>query len=376
MTSMELLELLGGIHSDYIEEAHRKPTARFRRKPLLIAAVMALLAILTACAAYVMHNWNEDFFTRQSDEPLRPEQIQYVEEQSQRPGDVQTHDGYTIQLLSTMSDEKKGLAVFQITAPQGTDLEALGIEPAQDFKVREISGKPPTRVSSYTQEDSDGQTNTLNFYVEIIPMEDTAQPGAADSVQKVSWKITFSSLLSRIHDDAYEQELLNTKYKGQDGVMFTEEEYALLNKETVLAEGPWAFTADFSQGDTQSIELITAPIEIETKLVQYNPKADTADLQIPEPGKVKITSLILRPLTASITWDQSVLKEGFDGYLEMGYWQENDFIYAVMKDGSRIVLANNGGGSRGSILLEAFSPVILSEVDHILFPDGTQVPMP
>ena len=51
--------------------------------------------------------------------------------------------------------------------------------------------------------------------------------------------------------------------------------------------------------------------------------------------------------------------------------------YAVMKDGQKIPLINQGGNPvERYAYLEAEVPLVLSEVDHILLTDGTELPMP
>ena len=51
---------------------------------------------------------------------------------------------------------------------------------------------------------------------------------------------------------------------------------------------------------------------------------------------------------------------------------EDKYIYVVMRDGSQIALHTDGIGT----VLKAESPIVLSEVDHILMPDGTKLPVP
>ena len=49
------------------------------------------------------------------------------------------------------------------------------------------------------------------------------------------------------------------------------------------------------------------------------------------------------------------------------------YVYCVLRDESRITLQDMGSGGDGYKLLDADSPLVLEEVDHILLPDGTRV---
>lgn len=86
----------------------------------------------------------------------------------------------------------------------------------------------------------------------------------------------------------------------------------------------------------------------------------------------KIVSFVLGPFGAEVTYE---FKEpAFSADIE--YQQRNGYtdrhVYAVMKDGSKIALHTHGTGTK----LEAETPIVLSEVDHILLGSGEQLFMP
>ena len=87
---------------------------------------------------------------------------------------------------------------------------------------------------------------------------------------------------------------------------------------------------------------------------------------------VKITSFVLNPFGATVTYE---FKEpAFGAFIEyqsvFGY--EDRYVYAVMKDGSKVALHTHNFGEK----LEAETPIVLSEVDHILLGSGEKLPMP
>ena len=58
-------------------------------------------------------------------------------------------------------------------------------------------------------------------------------------------------------------------------------------------------------------------------------------------------------------------------YISLQLWQgTDDEIYAVMKDGSRIKLDLTGADAT---ILQAETPIVLSQLDYILLEDGTQI---
>ena len=87
---------------------------------------------------------------------------------------------------------------------------------------------------------------------------------------------------------------------------------------------------------------------------------------------VMITSFLLNPFGAAVTYEfEEPVINAFIEYQSMfGYTDR--LICAVMKDGSQIPLHTDSVGTQ----LTAESPIVLSEVDHILLGSGEQLFMP
>ena len=101
-------------------------------------------------------------------------------------------------------------------------------------------------------------------------------------------------------------------------------------------------------------------------------------IEEPNPGKVNIglnkdsyhdvmiTSLKLRAMSAEITYEYMVPVHGAGDF---------DPIYVVMKDGSQILMLPRTGTPTNCTYHFAV-PVILSDADYVLLPDGTKLPIP
>ena len=87
---------------------------------------------------------------------------------------------------------------------------------------------------------------------------------------------------------------------------------------------------------------------------------------------VKITSFLLNPFGAAVTYEfEEPVINAFIEYQSMfGYTDR--LIYAVMKDGNQIPLHTDSVGTQ----LTAETPIVLSEVDHILLGSGEKLVMP
>jgi len=124
MTELELLELLGSVKDSYVAEA-RNPVQRVRtlRRPLLIAAIIALTLLLVGCTVAYVNGWFTDFFSTRSEEPLSPEQVEFIQEHEQIIEETQTKNGWTVALKSAICDGDTGYMLFSVTAPDDIDLE-------------------------------------------------------------------------------------------------------------------------------------------------------------------------------------------------------------------------------------------------------------
>lgn len=138
MTAMDLLETIGSIKDQYVLEADSSSSHSQKHisihRTLLIAAVTALTLLLVGCAVAYASGWFQQIFSARSETPLSSEQIQYIQNNEQIVGQSQTKNDWTVDLKSTICDGRTGYLVFQITAPDGMDLEQYLNPPTVDDK--------------------------------------------------------------------------------------------------------------------------------------------------------------------------------------------------------------------------------------------------
>jgi hypothetical protein len=95
-----------------------------RRVPraLLIAALIGLLAF-SVSATETVQNWFVDFFERWGGQELNQQQVDYLEENQMTILDGQTHDGWTVEMASAISDGTTAYVIFHVTGPENMDLK-------------------------------------------------------------------------------------------------------------------------------------------------------------------------------------------------------------------------------------------------------------
>lgn len=386
MTDMELLERLGDIRERYILEAHEEEKVKrlSLNRMWLVAALIALMLLLVGCVAYTQ-GWFVDFFANRSETPLTDSQIELIQENEQIINETQTRNGWTVELRSALTDGNKAYLILGIAAPEGIDLI---IEPVEGEYRERISlyqegfpvgtlerpeGVGLLAVTTSWQDDGDGLDNTHNYVIEIEPdlSACTAEPFGPEA----EWSIRFDQIVRSYDDEEYKQHLLDTKYKGDYGVMFTHEETQRIHQEEVLAEGDWEFTVTFAdqEQNKQENELLKAPIELEADILRrYGDEIwETAYFR----EDITVTSVLLQPLSINVTYADC------DGSPLLWFRDENLFVEedvypcAVMRDGTVMTLRGWASGSDGHMLLESEVPVIWEEADHIRFADGTKLYM-
>lgn len=386
MTDMELLERLGDIQEQYIMEAHEEEKVKrlSLNRMWLVAALIALTLLLVGCVAYTQ-GWFVDFFANRSEAPLTDSQIALIQEKEQMIGETQTRNGWTVELRSALTDGNKAYLILGIVAPEGVDLT---IEPVDGEYRESISlyreglpvgtlerpeGVGLLAVSTNWQDDGDGLDHTIHCVIEIEP--DLSDCKVEPFGPEAAWTIRFDQIVRCYDDEEYKQHLLDTKYKGDYGVMFTPEETRRIHQEEVLAEGNWVFTVTFAKGEQNKHdnELLTAPMQLEADILRrYGDEIwETAYFR----ENITVTSVVLQPFSISITYEEC------NGSPALWFDDENLFVEediypsAVMGDGTVILLRGWSSGSNGHLQLESDVPVIWEEADHILFADGTKLYM-
>lgn len=356
MKPEKILYAMNDIDGQFLREAREETAPAVkpyrRRFAVLIAAVVALMAIsITAFAAEEIAGWFRQYFTNQSDAPLTPGQIEFIEENEQVIAETQEHNGYSLELKSVLSDSHMVLVNVGVTAPEGTTTDDLDALCNMGIDFYEQNGGFEGSWSMSVRDDQDGLENTVDLVFDINP--------AARNYNGI-WTLRIEDLYQYFYNKEYEQELLNTKYAGQTNFIFTQEESEKISEYVLLAEGFWEFTIDLSNTDHTELELITTPVTTQSC---YGYKPDGTEVY----EDVQITSFILRPLSATIIAETQSAPE---------FSNNNDRrVFVVMKDGSRIELITSWGAV-GEVHHQAASPIILEEVDYVLLADGTKLMVP
>lgn len=408
MTSMELLELLGSVRDQYVVEAHSEaaPGTRFSfKRPLLIAAMIALMLLLVGCTYAYVQGWFTDFFAARSQEPLSSEQIEFIQENEQIIQETQSKGGWTVELKSAICAGDTGYIIFGVTAPADIDLEYHNIETPNDSECITPGNLSQGRdygraliVAStgwyseelnycwqehgYWQEDNDGIPNTLNYIIEtryekLYPDREMLAENLFTG--DTEFTVTFDCFY-RDYEDPEVRKAIDEKYAGMTDYMVADEDMIGLFQGELLAEGEWKFQIDFKAAGAEPVELISEPV-MTWGIVSWKL---TDDPLFYETGSgmaaVKIVSFVLNPFGAAIQYEfEDPAYNAFIEYQDhFGY--EDRYIYAVMKDGSQIALHTDSVGTQ----LAAETPIVLSEVDHILLGDmdeiqrgeGVIIPMP
>lgn len=321
---------------------------------LLVAAVMISLLAVTASATGLA-SWFGGFFTETHGEPLSQGQVDYIEEKTQSVDLSQTVEGYTISLKQAITDGSKTYVALAVTAPEGIDLNQAPLEGYQIVTVSpHILGSIQSvdgdfSLMSYStswREDGDGKANTMDMVLMLDSPDDSFD-------EDLQWKIRIDSLVALCQNTALEQELA-AKYAGQD-VMYTDEEAQALMARVPLVEGDWTFVIRL-ENNSESREVLSAPVTTRAQVGYDDNWNDTFD-------DVTVNSIVLRGLSATISYAGE--------YADFSY---GDGVRLVMKDGSETELWVNGGAD-GEEYFYVNAPIVLEEVESLIFPDGTKVPV-
>lgn len=396
MKAMDLLVGFGSVKDSYVISAEEfrqgKQKAQMKRlstrKMWLIAAVIALMLLLVGCAVAYANGWFQQVFSERSETPLSSEQIQYIQNNEQIVGQSQTINNWTVDLKSTICDGRTGYLVFQITAPDEVDLEQYLNPPTLDDKRLSMGNDSASRKASYSlavasigtvdsernywyldsgdwMADGDGQPNTVLFCMTIrCEKIDPNKPMLLEDPfgKDVSFRIRLMGITLEYKNQELQREI-EEKYAGQAYIVDGEEAAGLFCSD-ILTDEEWNFYVTFDS-DNQFMELITKPVSAQAKVWRY---ADEKQWETKDSlEEVQIASFRVTPFGANISY---VPKPDAIGISPRIGENVEDAIYAVMKDGSRIKLDVTG---TDNMILQAETPIVLSQLDHILLEDGTQI---
>ena len=396
MKAMDLLVGFGSVKDSYVISAEEfrqgKQKAQSKRmstrKMWLIAAVIALMLLLVGCAVAYANGWFQQVFSARSETPLSSEQIQYIQNNEQIVGQSQTINNWTVDLKSTICDGRTGYLVFQITAPDDVDLEQYLNPPTLDDKRLSMGNNSASRKAAYSLAvasigtvdsernywyldsgdwiaDGDGQPNTVLFCMTIrCEKIDPNKPMLLEDPfgKDVSFRIRLMGITLEYKNQELQREI-EEKYAGQAYIVDGEEAAGLFCSD-ILTDEEWNFHVTFDS-DNQFMELITQPVSVQAKVWRY---ADEKQWEVSGSlEEVQISSFRVTPFGANISYVPKPDAIGISP--RIGENVENA-IYAVMKDGSRIKLDVTG---TDNMILQAETPIVLSQLDHILLEDGTQI---
>ena len=396
MKAMDLLVGFGSVKDSYVISAEEfrqgKKKAQIKRlstrKVWLIAAVIALTLLLVGCAVAYANGWFQQIFSARSETPLSSEQIQYIQNNEQIVGQSQTINDWTVDLKFTICDGRTGYLVFQITAPDGMDLEQYLNPPTVDDKRLSMGNCSASRKAAYSlavasigtvdrernywyldsgdwMADGDGQPNTVLFCMTIrCEKMDPNKPMLLEDPfgKDVSFRIRLMGITLEYKNQELQREI-EEKYAGQTYIVDGEEAAGLFCSD-ILTDEEWNFDITFDS-DNQFMELITKPVSVQAKVWRYADEKqwDTVDSL----EEVQISSFRVTPFGANISYVPQPDAIGISP--RIGENVENA-IYAVMKDGSRIKLDLTGADAT---ILQAQTPIVLSQLDYILLEDGTKL---
>ena len=286
--------------------------------------------------------------------PLSSEQVQYIEANELVVGETKTKSGYDLELKSVLADSSTIYITLGITCPDVLPFDEDTQLTFDSFDFYDQNRKTPQALSAQVLDDGDSSDYTTDLILEYT---------LGSWNESDQWTLHIKELQLWIHDVAYEQNLLDTKYAGQENFMLTDEEAALAYRFETLAEGPWEFSIDLSTADSAELEMVTDPITAQS-CCGFKPDGTLVY------EEVTINSVIIRPLSATIQTELTESRAAPDFTPTI-----DEQIFVVMKDSSRIQLHPDWGMS-GKQHFSTASPIVLTEVDHVLLADGTKIMAP
>ena len=372
MKEMDILEMIGEARADYVLDAQSflKGEQNMRkvsgRKIWLIAAMVVLAMTLMGCTvAYAYtHGWFTSLYSAGNEQPLSDSQISYLDENEQVLNQIQAKKGWSVELRSAITDGTKGLVILGVTAPEGTDLgpvygddgtlvSRLDMVEQWDKPVVYPDGFEEDVITWFFMDDGDGKKNTENFIIEVQPKPSDSSHSPFEP--NAEWKVILTDVI-RITTDVellkeISDELGQYCYEGD------------VNTTEVLLDADWEFTFSFraETAEEASREVLTAPIATKGQVYRRYGDGDGEYEYVLE--DVTITSVKLNALSATITYEFTGLYPAFE-------W-DSKHVYAVMKDGTEIMLEDNWSRWDGYNVLKARSPIVVAEVDYIRLVDGT-----
>ena len=294
---------------------------------------------LSAVAAADKAGWFRDMFAGQSDTELTPGQETFIRDNTVTIGSSQTHNGYTLTLDSAFTDGKMAYFKFTLTVPEDVVLDADWYGDKYGTALQNEMGEP------YFFENGPGAGG---MYWQNYPVE-----GKENCIQLLyTEERNYAANVPPVSDHIW------TIYIYGLEAGYRDEEVGL--RREPLAEGCWSFEVQFPESCERELELISEPVTIQCVLGggPLIPGVNHTD-------PVEVTSFRIRALTAEICFKYAYREQINGNFGE---------ICAVMKNGTQILL-NARLGYPNFLSFTFDAPLDLDQVDHILFPDGTILPV-
>ena len=246
------------------------------------------------------------------------------------PPQKATQNGYTLEVKSVETDGYVAQILIGITAPE--DIVLSTEKPLRFANWRGMlvpaDGSEAAFGPVNTLDDGDGKANTIDVLLtQSVTAKNTDAPFAAGS----TWTLYLVDLVYSSTDET-------------------------------LTEGEWQFPISFGADncDDRELELLTSPILMKAG-TGWLPDGTDVVMEFP------VSSFKLRKFSSKIVRDTAAETEEqrAESYTDFYGWNGH-FICVVMKDGTRIELWDQ----------ENDSAIDLTQVDYVLLPDGTKLPVP
>lgn len=246
------------------------------------------------------------------------------------PPQEATQNGYTLKLKSVETDGYVAQILIGITAPE--DIVLSTEKPLHFANWRGMlvpaDGSEAAFGPVNTLDDGDGKANTIDVLLtQSVTAKNTDAPFAAGS----TWTLYLVDLVYSSTDET-------------------------------LTEGEWQFPISFGADncDDRELELLTSPILMKAG-TGWLPDGTDVVMEFP------VSSFKLRKFSSKIVRDTAAETEEqrAESYTDFYGWNGH-FICVVMKDGTRIELWDQ----------ENDSAIDLTQVDYVLLPDDTKLPVP
>lgn len=334
MTGRDLLLGLTEVEPEFLAEAENaaSPHRQIFRRPVLAAALIALVLIFVGCAYVVMSEteWFQSFFAQRQEQGLSEGQAAYVEENTKSIGQSVKKDGYTLTVESAIADPYHAYIKLRLDAPFWEKLDADqyagGVYQQEDgsfdplFLVLETQQVVCWNATWEKLEDGDPNDNSFQIMLTL----GSASTAEAELFEAgVSYQLHVHGLRKFYWDDRKPDE--------------------------EITDAVFDFEVVFDKINADMLEMVDEPITVSQDGIS-----------------VRLTSLRLHTMGAYATYKGRNDERGFFCLM---------YAAVVLRDGTQVPLIQ-GTITTGESSWHLPSPIDLDEVDYVLLHNGTKIPVP